>query len=80
MRGDLLLARHARVTVHHVDGPVEGLVLDWRKVGAALQGLVTYEIQGRVVTDWVPAMSLAPLDGSWDVDEDPEADAVPAPH
>ena len=54
--------KHVRVIVHHVDGPAEGLVLDWRKEGGVLQGLVTYEVRGRVVTDWVPAMSLSPVD------------------
>lgn len=64
--GDHLLAKHAQVTVHHVDGPVDGLVLDWRKTDGVLQGLVTYELRDRVVTDWVPAMSLSPVDGeSW---------------
>ena len=76
MWGELLLAKHVRVTVHHVDGPVEGLVLDWRKEGEILQGLVTYEIQGRVVTDWVPAMSLSPIDDAKDSGADP--DAVPS--
>lgn len=79
MWGELLLAKHVRVTVHHVDGPVEGLVLDWRKDGDVLQGLVTYEARDRVVTDWVPAMSLSPIDDeSWDVDGDADVDAVPS--
>jgi hypothetical protein len=62
VRGEILLVKHVRVIVHHVDGPAEGLVLDWRKEGEVLQGLVTYEVRDRVVTDWVPAMSLSPVD------------------
>ena len=73
------MAKCVRVTVHHVDGPVDGLVLDWRKVDGGLQGLVTYELRDRVVTDWVPAMSLAPVDDeSWDLDDDSGEEAVPA--
>jgi hypothetical protein len=69
-----------QVTVHHVDGPVDGLVLGWRKADGVLQGLVTYELRDRVVTDWVPAMSLSPVDdASWDVDGEPGAEAVPTP-
>ena len=61
-QGTNLLAKCVRVTVHHVDGSVDGLVLNWRNVGGVLQGLVTYELKDRVVTDWVPAMSLSPVD------------------
>jgi hypothetical protein len=75
--GTRLLAKYVRVTVHHVDGPVDGLVLNWREVDGALQGLVTYELKDRVVTDWVPAMSLTPLEAAGAGDDDP--DAVPSP-
>ena len=69
-----------RVTVHHVDGPVDGLVLNWRNTDGVLQGLVTYELQDRVVTDWVPAMSLSPIDDEWgDPDEESDGDAVTTP-
>ncbi|MDZ5622414.1 hypothetical protein SFC88_16340 [Nocardioides sp. HM23] len=72
------MAKYVRATVHHVDGPVIGLILDWRKVDGALQGLVTYELRDRVVTDWVPAMSLSVVDDtSWD--EESDGDAVPSP-
>ncbi len=71
--GGILLAKHVRVTVHHVAGPVEGLVLDWRGEGGLLQALVTYEVRDRIVTDWVPAMSLTP------VEDDPDSSPVPSP-
>ena len=69
-----------RVTVHHVDGPVDGLVLNWRNTDGVLHGLVTYELQDRVVTDWVPAMSLSPIDDdSGDPDVESDGNAVTAP-
>lgn len=59
---------------------MDGLVLDWRKVDGVLQGLVTFELRDRVVTDWVPAMSLAPADDeTWDLDEESDGDALTAP-
>jgi hypothetical protein len=73
------LVEQARVVVHHVDGSVEGLVLNWRTVGGVLQGLVTYELRDRIVTDWVPAMSLSPLEEtSGSLDEESDGDAVPS--
>jgi hypothetical protein len=75
-----LLAKYVRVTVHHVEGPVDGLVLNWRNNDGVLHGLVTYELQDRVVTDWVPAMSLSPIDDdSGEPDVESDGDAVTAP-
>lgn len=81
------MAKYVRVTVHHVDGPVVGLVLNWRNDDGAVHGLVTYELRGRVVTDWVPAMSLSvvdegssvPDDDSDEVDGRSDDGAVPMP-
>ncbi len=63
-----------------MDGSVDGLVLNWRNVDGVLQGLVTYELRGRVVTDWVPAMSLSMVDDeSGDLDGSSDDEAVPSP-
>jgi len=77
--GSNLLAKYVRVTVHHVDGPVDGLVLNWRNIDGVLQGLVTYELQDRVVTDWVPAMSLSPIDENSGDHDESDGDAVTTP-
>lgn len=38
----------------------EGLVVRWRRRGDRLEGLVTHEVDGKVVTEWIPALVLAP--------------------
>jgi hypothetical protein len=38
---------------------VPGLILKWRKTGQ--QALVTYEVDGRVATEWVRAEDVLPL-------------------
>jgi hypothetical protein len=38
---------------------VPGLVLKWRK--SRQLALVTYEVDGRVATEWVPAEEVLPL-------------------
>jgi hypothetical protein len=52
---------------------VEGLVLKWRCRGAIWEGLVSREVDGRVVTEWLPAALLTPVsrDG-----QDPQASQV----
>ena len=42
---------------------VPGLVLKWRKSAGELRALVTYEAEGRLVTEWVPTVALLPADG-----------------
>lgn len=56
------MAERVCVSVRHADGPVDGLVLRWRKARGVLSALVTYELDGRIVTEWVPAMTLTPAD------------------
>ena len=37
-----------------------GLVLKWRRRGAMLEGLVSREENGRILTEWLPALVLSP--------------------
>ncbi|MDZ5619694.1 hypothetical protein SFC88_02590 [Nocardioides sp. HM23] len=41
-----------------------GLVLKWRRRGEILEGLVSREADGRVMTEWLPALLLSPEDSS----------------
>jgi hypothetical protein len=38
-----------------------GVVLKWRRQGAMLEGLVSREENGRIVTEWLPALLLSPV-------------------
>lgn len=38
----------------------EGVVLKWRRRGDLLEGLVSRDQDGRVVTEWIPALLLTP--------------------
>lgn len=37
-----------------------GVVLKWRRRGDMFEGLVSREVNGRVVTAWIPAMRMSP--------------------
>ena len=37
-----------------------GVVLKWRRRGELLEGLVSRESEGHVVTEWLPALLLSP--------------------
>ena len=39
----------------------QGLVLKWRRRGDLWEGLVTREVDGKVATEWLPALVLNPL-------------------
>ena len=41
-------------------GKLQGLVVKWRRRGMLLEGLVTHERDGRVVTEWLPALAFEP--------------------
>ena len=43
------------------DEEEEGLILRWRRRGAVWEGLVSHEVDGRVITEWVPALVLPPV-------------------
>jgi hypothetical protein len=43
---------------HTEDQP--GLVVRWRRRGDVWEALVTHEVDGGVVTEWLPALVLAP--------------------
>lgn len=45
-----------------VDDAVEasGLVIKWRRRGVRWEGLVSHEVDGKVTTEWLPALPLAP--------------------
>lgn len=38
----------------------EGIVLKWRRRGDWFEGLVTHEVDGKIVTEWLPALELKP--------------------
>lgn len=42
-------------------GKLPGLVVKWRRRGGVVEGLVTREEAGRIVTEWVPMPALEPL-------------------
>jgi len=44
-----------------MDDEEEGLILRWRRRGAVWEGLVSHEVDGRVITEWVPALVLPPV-------------------
>lgn len=44
------------VLVHLESGDVPGLLLKWHSSGE--QALVTYEIDGRVATEWLPVAQI----------------------
>ena len=49
---------HGEVLVQLENGPVPGLLLKWSRDQA--QALVTYEVDHRVETVWVPAERILP--------------------
>ena len=49
-----------RVTLSDSTEPVDGLVLKWRRRGDILEGLVSSKVDGRLVTQWLPALAFAP--------------------
>lgn len=65
-RGTPLQDSHVVVQVG--DTVVSGLVLKWHSNKS--QALVTYEIEGRVATEWIAAARLRP-DPASDADEQP---------
>ena len=48
-----------------------GVVLKWRRRGEVLEGLVSREDNGRVMTEWLPALLLSPEDTSAVADDAP---------
>jgi hypothetical protein len=45
---------------HATDGT--GFVVKWRRRGDLWEALVTHEVDGRVTTEWLPALVLTPQD------------------
>ena len=43
-----------------VDDPGPGLVVRWRRRGDLWEALVSQEVDGRITTEWIPALKLAP--------------------
>ena len=50
---------YQQVLVARDGDSIPGLLLKWRKTGG--HALVTYEIEGRVSTEWIPAEQVLPL-------------------
>jgi hypothetical protein len=40
--------------------PSPGLVVKWRQRGQIWEGLVTREVDGKIITGWLPAVMLQP--------------------
>lgn len=45
--------------IDHVDN--EGLVMRWRRRGDVWEGLVSHEVDGKITTEWLPALVLTPM-------------------
>lgn len=41
-----------------------GVVVKWRRRGDVWEGLVSREVDGKVTTEWLPALLLNPTDSS----------------
>jgi hypothetical protein len=55
--------RHVWVRPPYTPSELPGLVLDWRREPDGWQALVTWvESRGRVVTAWLPAAHLRPIE------------------
>jgi hypothetical protein len=56
--------QHVFAGVHEVaaipgDVDYAGLVVRWRRRGDVWEALVTHEVDGRITTEWLPALVLA---------------------
>ena len=76
MSDDTIFSGIHEVTVDLPSAPDEapGLVLKWRRRGAILEGLVSREVDGRIVTEWLPALLLAPKSAT--TADAPESEAL----
>ncbi len=50
------------LTLPDMPGPSPGLVVKWRQRGEIWEGLVTREVDGKIITGWLPAVMLQPAD------------------
>jgi hypothetical protein len=61
MSDDLAVPGVHEVVISPPEQPAEpALVVKWRRRGMVLEGLVTREVDGRVVTEWLPALDFEP--------------------
>jgi hypothetical protein len=49
------------IDLPNAHGEDPGLVLKWRRRGDVLEGLVARETEGRLITEWLPALVLSPV-------------------
>lgn len=49
-----------RFTLNGSTDEVDGLVVKWRRRGDILEGLVRSDVDGKLVTQWLPALAFAP--------------------
>lgn len=52
--------QEVKVTLNGDTEEVDGLVLKWRRRGDILEGLVSSEVDGKLVTHWLPALAFSP--------------------
>jgi len=62
MSEDVAISGVHEVVISPPDQPGQepALVVKWRRRGMVIEGLVTHEVDGRVVTEWLPAHAFEP--------------------
>jgi hypothetical protein len=56
------VTRVPELTILTPDHSVAGDVVKWRRRGDTWEALMTHEVDGKIVTEWLPALKLTPED------------------